>query len=249
MGNSVKSIGQGAFSNCGLTSIAIPKSVISIGSYAFSGCEDLKDVTNLATTPQDINDIVFSTYGFLHVLPGCKEAYENARYWTMFTIMDDAQLPEDPSLDQCSMPEIAFKNGKLIFSGSNSGAQYHSNITVSDAGTHEGVLVNLDATYEISVYATCDGYNQSETATALLCWLDGQLITEGIESAFDARRPVLISSRDGILTISGLEEGETASVYTTDGKMLGTTNDSLVVTGNQVVIVKIGNESIKTVMK
>ncbi|MBO5703466.1 MAG: leucine-rich repeat domain-containing protein [Bacteroidaceae bacterium] len=43
--NSVTSIEDGAFSNCGCTSIVIPNSVKSIGESAFSGCFNLNSVT------------------------------------------------------------------------------------------------------------------------------------------------------------------------------------------------------------
>ena len=43
--NSVTSIGSYAFAYCsGLTSVTIPNSVTSIGSYAFDGCSGLKKV-------------------------------------------------------------------------------------------------------------------------------------------------------------------------------------------------------------
>ena len=43
--NSVTSIGAGAFSGCGLTSITIPNSVTSIGEGAFGSCRDLTTIT------------------------------------------------------------------------------------------------------------------------------------------------------------------------------------------------------------
>ncbi|WP_461255891.1 leucine-rich repeat domain-containing protein [Treponema sp. R80B11-R83G3] len=43
--NSVTSIGDYAFSGCGLASVTIPNSVTSIGDYAFSGCTSLASVT------------------------------------------------------------------------------------------------------------------------------------------------------------------------------------------------------------
>lgn len=43
--NSVKSIGAGAFSSCGLTAITIPNSVTSIGEGAFGGCSGLTSIS------------------------------------------------------------------------------------------------------------------------------------------------------------------------------------------------------------
>ena len=46
IGNSVTSIGYGAFGNCsGLTSVTIPNSVTSIGRWAFYECSGLTSVT------------------------------------------------------------------------------------------------------------------------------------------------------------------------------------------------------------
>ena len=53
--NNVISIGFGAFTMCGLTSITIPSSVTSIDAQAFSGCSSLESVTVLATTPPTLS--------------------------------------------------------------------------------------------------------------------------------------------------------------------------------------------------
>lgn len=104
--NSLTSIGDVAFWDCSsLNSITIPASVTSIGESAFYDCSKLVSVTNLSKTPQDITpkniqegitNETFSVYGTLHVLPGCKAAYEAAEYWNKFTIIEDALLdPKD----------------------------------------------------------------------------------------------------------------------------------------------------------
>lgn len=116
---SVKSIGKQAFSACVLlTSVTIPNSVTSLGEMAFAACsalrfvsipESLTDfdkdvfrdcnslitVVNLSKTPQKITDGTFSVYGTLHVLPGCKAAYETADVWKNFTIVEDADQPAE----------------------------------------------------------------------------------------------------------------------------------------------------------
>ena len=98
--STMTSIGDGAFSGCsGLTSITIPNSVTEIGSHAFLSCKDLTSVTNLSSTPQSIGSRTFSTYGTLHVLPGCKEVYQNANYWSKFTIVEDAAYSPEMVVD------------------------------------------------------------------------------------------------------------------------------------------------------
>ena len=116
---SVKSIGKQAFSACVLlTSVTIPNSVTSLGEMAFAGCSALRfvsipefltdfdkevfhdcnsliTVVNLSKTPQKIPDGTFAVDGTLHVLPGCKAAYEAADVWKNFTIVEDADLPAE----------------------------------------------------------------------------------------------------------------------------------------------------------
>lgn len=115
---SVSSIGDRAFAGCSsLASITIPKSVTSIGDWAFGNCP-FTSITNYSVVPQEISKYTFGRYGtfgakatsvsrgdseydddpgrydaILHVLPGCKEAYEKAEYWNRFTIVEDAVLP------------------------------------------------------------------------------------------------------------------------------------------------------------
>ncbi len=43
--DTVMYIGESAFSDCGLTSVTIPDSVIEIGSYAFRFCDNLTEIT------------------------------------------------------------------------------------------------------------------------------------------------------------------------------------------------------------
>ena len=94
--NSVTSIGESAFQNCSaLKSVILPESLTSFDKDVFKDCNSLITVVNLSKTPQNIPDGTFSTYGTLHVLPGCKAAYEAADVWKNFTIVEDADQPAE----------------------------------------------------------------------------------------------------------------------------------------------------------
>lgn len=92
----LKKIEEWAFCNCsGISSIEISASVTEIGNFAFLDCSSLKTITNYATTPQAISDETF--YGTanptVHVIVGCKAAYQAADYWKTMTIFDDILVP------------------------------------------------------------------------------------------------------------------------------------------------------------
>ena len=112
MPESLKSIGDMAFQFCHeLSSVTIPNSVTNLGSGAFLVCTNLTSVTNLAKTPQKIDAQTFSVYGTLHVLPGCKAAYEAAAIWKNFTIVEDANA--EPQATAKTIMELINSIGKV----------------------------------------------------------------------------------------------------------------------------------------
>ena len=90
------SIGEWAFSGCsGLTSVTIGNSVTSIGRNAFSGCSGLTSITILAEELPVMDGNYFNDNVTIHVLPGCKAAYEAADGWKNLTIVEDASTGID----------------------------------------------------------------------------------------------------------------------------------------------------------
>ena len=89
-------IGIEAFMDCdALASITLPSSMIHIDKNAFNSysTNSLTDVTCLSKNPPSIEDeYVFKNNSItVHVLPGCKAAYEAADYWKDFKIVEDAE--------------------------------------------------------------------------------------------------------------------------------------------------------------
>ena len=103
--NTLTSIGDESFGRCkDLTTVILPASLTTIGSYAFESCKNLKDVHNLATVPQVLDsDYSFATGNMdgpihgatLHVLPGCKAAYQAANVWNDFSNITEDAVPSD----------------------------------------------------------------------------------------------------------------------------------------------------------
>ena len=159
---------------------------------------------------------------------------------------------------QCDKPVISYADGKLKIESSTSGSICFYSISDADVVNNAPVSgdINLTATYNITAYATADGYDKSETATATLCYIDGTFNSDGIETPQAAKRAVVISSRNSILTISGVELGEVVSLYSISGSKISSvkaSSSSVSLEGknlqSNVGIIKIGNESIKIQVK
>ena len=268
--NSVTTIGVGVFRGCtGLTSVTIPNSVTSIGDGAFSGI-DLPYVVSLIENPFGISGKnseygVFSKNTFnnatLYVPVGSIDKYKATEGWKDFLFIEEGTGPNGSGTqdkEKCDKPTISYQNGKLIFNCATEGATCQYTITDDDITSGSSNEVQLGVTYNISVYAAKSGYDNSETATATLCWIDVEPKTEGIENSVANVRanPVLIQSNGSTLTISGAEAGTAISVYDTSGRMVastlasaGTTTIDTSLRRGEICILKIGEKSVKILMK
>jgi len=208
----------------------------------------------------DIFEGSYINYATLHVPSTSFDAYKAVEPWKSFKAIVglDGTLPEEPEVEKCATPTISYAGGKLIFDCATKGAEFVTEITDADIKKHYDAEVQLTVTYNISVYATKAGYDNSDVVTATLCWID--VTPEGdnvvVGKAEVRANPVLIQSNGGVLSISGVAEGTTISVYDTAGRMVGSataasenTNISTSLRSGEICIVKIGEKAVKVAIK
>ena len=257
--NSVTSIGRGAFYDCSnLTSIQIGSGVENIYQQAFTYCKKLTDVYCLGTTVPNTKLNAFEQSDpkdmTLHVPAEAINNYKTTAPWNSFGTIIAISNDETPV---CATPQISYCNGKLSIDCDTEGAEFVTDITSNDFGKFYSNNIKLSATYNICVYATATGYENSETLNATLCWIENgesEGSTTGIINT--PATAALITYTNGTLAISCSLNGETVVVYTTDGVLVGTTTiengSATIATGlskDTIVIVKIGEKSIKIIMQ
>ena len=277
--NSVLSIGSAAFSSCtGIVNLTLSNNLKTIDSYAFNACRKIESLTltssiitigkgafggtnpiavkSFIKEPFEIEDDTFSNNTFYNVTlivpEGSKDIYRDLAGWKRFSDIVEFNASDDSQV--CATPTISYHDGKLIFNTSTEGARFVSTITNNDIRTYVSSEVALSATYIVSVFAEKPGYQDSDVATATLCWLNADPKTEGMENNIEAvrGRATLIASKNGFIDITGVANNTIISVYSINGQLI----NSIRTKGSQasiavnlrkddIAIVKIGDESVK----
>ena len=259
--SSVTSLGGSCFYGCsGLTSITIPSSVTSLGTNCFSGCSGLETVYfkgNVPTFNYDSKTGISYT-SIIKVPTEYLQDYKDAfgsYYKYIYAWNPDGTGDGTKPVTQCATPSISYASGELKFASETAGAKYYYTISdkdmATDALSEEG-KVTLSAAYKISVYATADGYTASEKAKATLYWINANL-ENGTNINQVRTRGVVASAHDGIISLSGLDDGEVVKFFAADGKYLGSTvaanGAASYAVSETLVIAKVGKDSIKIAMK
>ena len=259
--SSVTSLGDYCFSGCSnLTSITIPSSVTFLGDDCFSGCSGLETVYFKGNVPtfyyNSKPDIPTTT--IIKVPTEYLQDYKDAlgsSYKYIYGWNPDRYGDDTKTVCTCAAPSISYASGELKFTCETAGAEYHYTITDADMASNaynkEG-KVTLSAAYYISVYATADGYKASDKTEATLYWINANL-DNGTNINQVRTRGVVASAHDGIISLSGLDDGEVVKFFAADGKYLGFTvaaNGAASYAVNEsLVIAKVGKDSIKIAMK
>lgn len=257
----INSIDSYGFASCSsLKAITLPRSITDLGSDCFSNCSSLATVTCKWESRDEIVtglDLFYHTPAekVLNVPTGTGAMYASTSEWKNFTTINEVgDMPEEP--EKCATPVISYKDSMLVFTSETEGAEYHYTITdydiITDAYSYNG-KVRLSAAYYISVYASADGYTNSDEAKAVLYFIKaGSGSGVGVSEIIAGKRSIVLTTDGQTVTASGLADGEAVSLYTTDGMLLSTAKASadgiatLDTKGERgVLIVKVGNDGLK----
>ena len=166
-----------AFDGCSnLKTVTLGKSVQNIQNGAFANCPALEDVycksqtpptcytayNNLYAKTMDVFYNSYAEYITLHVPEASYNAYKTTSTWSGF---GNIVTMDEPVVDKCATPTISYVDGKLTFDCETEGVEYVSSITPPSAFNSGSKTVSMPTTYKVTVYATKDGYENSDVAT------------------------------------------------------------------------------------
>ena len=282
--DNVEKLSNYAFYGCkSLKSVVIPNTVKTIGKNCFEGCANLETASITSTNVEKISAACFkncpkfwklcyygisyinssfadeaftgtlyNTEGFLYVPKNMVNAFKTQSGWKNWKNI----LSFDDIDDMCEAPTIEFMDSSLRFYSSTPGAKYRYSIEDDDIISNQSSdgVVELKATYRITAYAVADGYKDSEKVTVSLFWINGETETDNIIQV--QKRCVSVSSDNGCIKITGVNEGEQISLYNTKGSLLYTSraNNGIFQSANigssgEIIIIKVANDSLKYMVK
>ncbi len=237
---SVVSIGTSAFLGCPFTSIDIPNTVTAIGAYTFAGCPNLKSVI-LPNSLETIEGGLFSD---------CRNL-ESVKIPNTVTSIKHRAFQNCRNLESIIIPSSVNSIGISAFSGCKALKDIYCQ-AVNVPETHSSAFDNSPIE-NMTLYVPGESMNAYKTTAPWSGFGKFQTLTTGIEKTETAAKP-MITTANGQIAVSGLSGNSSIQVLSLDGKLLDSTNatDGIATLNAQpgeVVIVKVGTESYKVVVR
>ncbi|MBR2236297.1 MAG: leucine-rich repeat protein [Prevotella sp.] len=185
----LKTIGMNSFEGCtSIKSLLFPSTIEAISTGAFQNCTKITQVFCKATTPPSIEELTFPGIVYLnatlYVPIGTKSLYTESVGWKDFVTIVETDnfedIPDIPEKPKCATPTISYTKGKLTFACDTEGAECVASIGDRNVKTHYGNEISLVPTYTLTVFAKADGYENSDTVTAMMTWSDKGLEVKNI---------------------------------------------------------------------
>lgn len=238
--NGVEAIKVSAFSSCPFTSIDIPNTVTAIGAYTFAGCSNLKSVI----LPNSLETIEGG------LLSDCRNL-ESVKIPNTVTSIKHRAFQYCRNLESIIIPSSVNSIGISAFSECKALKDIYCQ-AVNVPETHSSAFDNSPIE-NMTLYVPGESMNAYKTTDPWSGFGKFQALTTGIEKTETTAKP-MITTADGQIAVSGLSGNATIQVLSLDGKLLDSTNApdgiaTLNVQPGKVVIVKVGTESYKVVVK
>lgn len=260
----VVEIGDYAFDCCyELKSVSIPSSVYYIGRFAFDNCYLLEEI-NIPNGVEAIKVSAFSCCSNLKsvILPNSLETIEGGLF-SDCTNLESVKIPNTVTsirhsafqyccnLESIIIPSSVNSIGISAFSECKALKDIYCQ-AVNVPETHSSAF-NNSPIEKMTLYVPGESMNAYKTTAPWSGFGKFQTLTTGIEKTETAAKP-MITTADGQIAVSGLSGNATIQVLSLDGKLLDSTNatDGIATLNAQpgeVVIVKVGTESYKVVVR
>lgn len=194
--SSLTTISNSAFRECaGLISITLGCGTRSIGLNAFASCPELTDIYCYAENVPFTNTLAFEgsyiDYTTLHVPDASIDLYKAAEPWKNFKEIVGLS-GTTPETQKCATPTIQIVDGKLKLSCETEGVTFVTSYTsdgLSDSVLDDEIVLAGTTTCHVSVYATKEGYENSDVATVdveLHIGKKGDVNADGVVDITDA---------------------------------------------------------------
>lgn len=237
----VVEIGDYAFDCCyELKSVSIPSSVYYIGRFAFDNCYLLEEIN----IPNGVEAIKVSAFY------GCTNL-ESVKIPNTVTSIRHSAFQYCCNLESIIIPSSVNSIGISAFSECKALKDIYCQ-AVNVPETHSSAF-NNSPIENMTLYVPGESMNAYKTTDPWSGFGKFQTLTTGIEKTETAAKP-MITTADGQIAVSGLSGNATIQVLSLDGKLLDSTNatDGIATLNAQpgeVVIVKVGTESYKVVVR
>lgn len=120
---------------------------------------------NVPSTSSDAFEGSLIEYATLHVPAAAIEAYKATAPWCNFKNIVPIREGEIPKMPKCATPTINLVDGEIVFGCETEGAEFVSQVTVSDAKAYYDNKVSAPKKFKVTVHATKSGYDDSDEVT------------------------------------------------------------------------------------
>lgn len=223
----------GTFYGCeSLTNVTLGRKINIIGRSSFhstfEGCPSLSELNILAVIPPVITDYNFSNSNYMdmtvYVPVQSLDTYRTADTWKNFWNIQgkdfSSGVTTDPIKGRCEMPFLSLDGYNIVASCPTANADVRVIVSPDDARSEtlaSGGSMTMNGQYQITAYASAPDHLTSELVYATLVWVNPTL-SSGIEDVnIPAQKAMMIRVVDGVIHISGTENGEDVAVCTLDG--------------------------------